>query len=183
MLLSAVARGEEAAADRLFRLHGEAVMRFVYRRVEENFEDAQEITTDTFVSALNLAGGFDPRSSVLTWLCGIAKVRIIDFYRKKDRSKRIPASMTQELGELQLANDSLNQILERIEARHVVDAMLADLSNDEREAILLRYVEGFSVREMALLLKRTERGVDSLLTRAKNRARGTMGQRLLGGER
>lgn len=182
-LLSAVARGDEAAVDRLYRLHGEAVMRFVYRRVEESFEDAQEITIDTFVSALNLASGFDPRSSVITWLCGIAKLRIVDFYRKKDRGKRIPASMIEGLDELQAGNASLEQTLDRIEARRVVDAMLEGLSEDEREAILLRYVEGLSVREASLLMKRSERGVESLLTRAKSKARGTMERWLPGGER
>lgn len=183
MLLSAVARGDEAAVDQLFRMHGDAVLRFVYRRVEENLEDAQEITIDTFVSVLKLAGGFDPRSSVFTWLCGIAKVRIIDFYRKRDRGKRIPDAKIFELEQLNAGVASLDETLDRLEARRVVDAMLEGLNEDEREAILLRYVEGLSVQEAALLMKRSPKGVESLLTRAKAKARGTMEQWSQGGVR
>lgn len=180
-LLAAVALGDEAAVDKLFRLHGEAVMRFVYRRVEESFEDAQEVTLDTFVSALKLAGGFDPRSSVLTWLCGIAKLRIIDFYRKRDRGKRVPASMTVLLDEQATGTASLEHILDNVEASRVVDAMLNALTDDEREAILLRYADGLSVREASVLMNRSEKGVESLLTRAKAKARGSMAQLAVGG--
>jgi RNA polymerase sigma-70 factor, ECF subfamily len=181
-LLSAVARGERDAVDKLYRLHGEAVMRFVYRRVEENFEDAQEITADTFISALSLAAGFNPNSTVLTWLCGIAKLRIVDFYRRRQRSKRIPAAMTQGLEEVLVGTASLEKVLDRLEAKRAVDALFETLREDEREAILLRYAEGFSLREAARMMNRSERGVDSLLTRAKQKARAAVDSWKPGGE-
>src|SRR5438309_335614 len=92
-LVQSVAFGNEASAAQLFRLYGDSVLRFVYRRVGEQMEDAEEITLDTFGSAVKLAATYDLRSSVLTWLCGIAKLRIIDFYRRAGRDKRAPAHM------------------------------------------------------------------------------------------
>ena len=53
--------------------------------------------------------------------------------------------------------------------------------DEEREALLLRYVEGLSVREIAVLMKRTEKAVESLLSRAKAKPREFL-LRLLGGE-
>lgn len=181
MLVSSVASGDETAVSELYRLHGEPIMRFIYRRVKEHLEDAEEITLDTFISAIKLANGYDGRSSVFTWLCGIAKLRIVDFYRKKDCSKRIPEAMTEELDELRAGTTSLDETLNRIEARRVVDTMLDQLTGDEREAILLHYVEQLSVREIAILMKRSEKGIESLLTRAKSKAKCTIGEWLKGG--
>jgi len=181
MLISAVACGDAAAVDELYRLHSEQVMRFIFRRVQEHLEDAEEITLDTFVSAINLAGGYDGRSSAFTWLCSIAKLRIIDFYRKRDRIKRIPEEVTEELDSLRAGTASFGQALEHVEARFVVDTMLHGLGEDEREAILLRYAEQLSVREIAALLKRSEKGVEGLLTRAKSKAKAAMADWLPGG--
>jgi RNA polymerase sigma-70 factor, ECF subfamily len=175
-LLSAVARGDEGAVHELYRKHGDAVMQFIYRRVDERLEDAEDITVDTFLTAVDLARGFDPRSSVRTWLCGIAKVRIIDHYRRRDRSHRIPSSKVEPLDERLASGFTFEQLLEDLEARRVVDAMLAELSEDEREALRLRYGDELSTREASILMNRTERAVESLLTRARNKARAKMGQ-------
>src|SRR5689334_15267353 len=96
-LVLSVASGNEAAAEELFRTYGDPVLRFVYRRVGEQMEDAEEVTLDTFGSAVKLAGTFDPRFLVFTWLCGIAKLRIIDFYRKAGRDKRVPQHLQTSL--------------------------------------------------------------------------------------
>jgi RNA polymerase sigma factor (sigma-70 family) len=75
----------------------------------------------------------------------------------------------------------LEEVLDRILASEVVDAALSRLTDDEREALLLRYVEGFSVREIAGLMKRTDKGVESLLMRAKAKPRDFL-LRMLGEE-
>lgn len=176
MLIHSVAGGDVAAVDELYRCYSEPVMRFITRRVDEQLEDAEEITLDTFVSAIKLAGGYDGSSSIKTWLCGIARLRIVDFYRKKQRGKQVPSLMTASLDELLAGSTSFEEILNRVEARHVVDAMLEDLTKDEREALFLHYVEQLSIREAATLMNRSEKGIESLLTRAKNKAKNAMGE-------
>ena len=181
-LVLSVASGNESAAAELLRTYGDPVLRFVYRRVGEQMEDAEEITIDTFTSAVKLAASYDTRSSVLTWLCGIAKLRIIDFYRKAGRDKRTPQQLLTSLDTLgDLRGQSLDHVLDKLEIERIVDELLRDLSVDEREVLLLRYVEQFSVREIAALTKRSEKGVEGLLTRAKNKPRALVGRWLDGG--
>ncbi|MFI5385627.1 MAG: RNA polymerase sigma factor [Fimbriimonadales bacterium] len=192
-LVFSVASGDEAAAAELFRIYGEPVLRFVYRRVGEQMEDAEEVTLDTFGSAVKLAGTYHPASSVFTWLCGIAKLRIIDFYRKAGRDKRMPAHLQTSLEDLErgdggiagqalpLQSRPLDHVLDRIETERIVDELLSGLSEEEREVLLLRYVEQFSVREIAMLTKRSERGVEGLLSRAKNKPRALLERWLDGG--
>ena len=184
MLVPAVARGDDAALAELFRLYGEAVLRFVYRRVGESMEDAEEITLDTFASAAKLAGTFDIRSQVLTWLCGIAKLRIIDHFRRTSREKRMPARLRTDLGELEKVGAcGLDHVLDRIDAERIVDEMLADLTDGEREVLLLRYVDQLSVREIATIVNRSEKGVEGLLTRAKNKPKARVQHWFEGGSR
>src|SRR5437588_7562388 len=174
-LLSRVARGEEIAVQKLYRDHGDAIIRFICRRVEDRLEDAEEITLDTFVSAIDLAHNFDARCSVRTWLCGIAKARIIDFYRRVHRAKRIPSSSICLLDESFSSTAEFEQVIDQIDAVSAVDAMLARLTDEEKEAILLRYGDQLSTRETAAMMGRTERAVESLLIRGKNKAKAKLG--------
>ena len=64
----------------------------------------------------------------------------------------------------------VEEAVERVQASHLVQAMLGSLIKAEREVLLLHYLEGFTVREMAGLLKRTPKAVESLLTRARKKA-------------
>ena len=80
-LVRRVARGEEAAMAELYQTYFEAVLRFVYRRLGESFEDAEEVTQDVFISAVSLAGTYQGLGPVFRWLCGIAQNRIVDMSR------------------------------------------------------------------------------------------------------
>lgn len=74
----------------LYQTYADAVFRFVYRRVNERQKDAEEITLDGFLSAVSLAATHDGSCTVLTWLCGIANLRIADFCCWEQQAKHIP---------------------------------------------------------------------------------------------
>ena len=179
VLVHALGDPDGRAAEELYRRYSPHLFRFIYRRIGEQTEDAEEITLDTFLSAINLAKTFAGRSSVFVWLCGIAKLRIIDFHRRQTSAKRVSrqAQLALDWFDEALLPDhdggqrNLAELLDRIVAFQLVDAALSRLTGDEREALLLRYVEELSVREIALLMRRSERGVESLLTRARTKPR------------
>lgn len=176
-LVRAVGRREAAAVEALYRTHADAIFRFVYRRLGNRYEDAEEVTQDTFLSALKLARGFRGDSSAFTWLCGIAKLRITDYYRRQARAKRVPPGLLSSLdGDEPIASlpdpsPSLDELVDQTSAAQVLDRMMSLLTDDEREVLLLRYEQQLPVREIGLLMRRTEKAVESLLTRAKRRLR------------
>ncbi|MFI5384899.1 MAG: RNA polymerase sigma factor [Fimbriimonadales bacterium] len=178
-LTRSMGSGDGDAAAEVYRRYSERIFRFVCRRVGEQAEDAEEITLDTFISAINMAATYTGESSVFAWLCGIARLRIIDFNRRQTSTKRPPRKARTSLDQLddeitfhaQFGRDSVEDVLDRIVASEVVTAALSRLSADERESLLLRYVEGLSVREIGLLMKRSEAAVESLLTRARTKPR------------
>ena len=167
-LIQAVARGEHAAIETLYRSHCDALLRFVYRRLPHSFEDAQEITHDTFLTALKLAATYHGDSSPLAWLYGIARLRITDHHRRQSREKRVPREKLYTLDE---ARDVALQSPPGIDAREAVDMLMRGLTEDEREAMTLRYVEELPVREIATILGRTEKAIENLLLRAKEKQR------------
>ena len=60
--------------------------------------------------------------------------------------------------------------LQRREQRRQIQALLDRMPRHERDALVLRYVEGFSVREVAGVLRRSEKATESLVSRARRRA-------------
>src|ERR1700681_34862 len=82
-LLAAVAKGDQAAFERLYqatraKLYG-AVLRILRRA-----DLADEVIQETYLKVWNSAGQFDPAiASPITWMVAIARHRAIDLVRKK----------------------------------------------------------------------------------------------------
>jgi RNA polymerase sigma-70 factor (ECF subfamily) len=176
------------AAEEIYRRYADRVFRFIYRRVGERAEDAEDLTLETFLAAIKLAKTFEGRSSAFAWLCGIARVRMIDHHRRNTAAKRHSPYGEAELTELVEtlssaagSGDSLEEVLSRVHAEQVIDAALSLLNEQEREALLLRYVEGLTLREIAQHMSRSEHAVESLLARAKSKPRNVL-QKLVSDE-
>ena len=169
----------DGSADEVYRLYSERVFRFIYWRVGEQAEDAEDLVLETFMTAIDLAGSFDGRSSVFAWLCGIAKLRMIDLHRRRGRGKRSAGGQPLSLHDLdESAAPASNggrghaeELLDRINASQLAAVALQALTIDERESILLQHVDGLSVKEVAVHMKRSADAINSLTHRAKGKLR------------
>jgi RNA polymerase sigma-70 factor (ECF subfamily) len=165
--------------DEVYRRYSERVFRFIYWRIGERREDAEELTLDTFLTALELCQRFDGRASVFVWLCGIAKLKLIHHHRHHTRQKRAteqPAVSIHDLNEAVTearasGRTPIEELLDRISASQVIDLAMQRISPDEKEALVLRLVDGLSIREISTQMKRSEDGADALIRRAKSKLR------------
>lgn len=124
----------------IVREHYAAVYRFCARRVGP--ELAQDAAQETFVTAQRSMRKFDGRSSLSTWLFGIAHNHCRNLSRKQRRETC--------LDEAWLGGETMNQEPNRegqLIDRHALRAALAKLSPEHREAVLLHEVEGLSYEE------------------------------------
>ncbi len=161
------------ATDQLLEEHLEPLYAFVHFRLGGRREDVEDVVQETFAAALSGIGSFDGRSSLSTWLCGIAKNKI-----RASRSKARPRSLEQALEEsdpeidailAQVAREPLpEQVLERRETRELVGATLSSLPPEYREALLHKYVEGLSTDELARRANKSSKAAESTLTRARS---------------
>jgi RNA polymerase sigma-70 factor (ECF subfamily) len=177
-LVARVGRGEEAATAELLRRYMDRIYRFVCPRVGYQEQDAEEVTQEAFLAAVRLAPTFRGQSTVFSWLCGIARKQVFYFYSNQRPERRgAPAdTVSWDDEEVQLLQSALasgpleQEIVDKLDIRELVERVLLALPEAEREALQLRYVEELSVREIAGIIGRTEKGVESLLRRAKQRA-------------
>ena len=175
-----LASGESRAVAAFYRDHAAEVYRFIARMVNARAEDIEEILQDTMVAAVQAAGRFRGECSVRTWLCGIARHQVFQRQRTDSRMKRIPGAITCSL-DAPVSQDSRTMIGETLavpgdqaaqaEMREALLCILERLDDQQREALVLHYAEGFSVRDIARIWSKSERSVEGVLRRARDRAR------------
>ena len=127
---------------------------------------AEDITQHAFVQAVRNRTSFDGRADPVTWICSIARNRLIDHYRTeaRQRSRHLRLVVTELVADEQARWDQVDE-------RDAALASLAALPPIERTVLTLRYLDGFSVRETARLIGRSEPATESLLARARARVR------------
>lgn len=123
---------------------------------------AEELTQQTFVEAVRRRDSFDGRSDVVTWLCAIGRHKLADHFRQLEREERRRLRL--------VAAPSIENQVEpwrAAERRQAIEAGLARLPAAQRAALVFRYLDGLSVREVADVLGRSESAAESLLARAR----------------
>jgi RNA polymerase sigma-70 factor (ECF subfamily) len=141
------------------------LLNFIKQSVE-NEQDVADILQETLISASDCLPLFSGKSSFFTWLCGIAKHEIADFYRKK----KVKTFFFSHLPWLEnLASEALGpeQILMRREMTAEVKKTLKRLSEGYSQVLRLKYYHGFSVAEIAQKLNQSVKAIESRLSRAR----------------
>lgn len=117
---------------------------------------AEDLTSETFLAAVAAPAGA-PRT--IGWLIGIARHKLADHWRWKARQDRLLDSVAQGVHD----EDRWDTQLDVLRARAVLD----QLATPHRAALSLRYLDGCSVAETAVLLDRTLHATEALLVRAR----------------
>jgi RNA polymerase sigma-70 factor, ECF subfamily len=139
------------------------VYRYLYGRCGGDTDLAEELTQQTFIQAVRHWRSFDGRSDSVTWVCAIARNKLVDHFRELDRQQRRHLRLV--VREIPMVDDGIPT---GAEDRELVLAALRDLPALQRAALILRYVDGLSVREVAADLGRSEDATESLIRRAKD---------------
>lgn len=111
-------------------------------------EDAFDLTQEAFVRAYEKLERFKPSGRFFPWLYTIGMNLARDFSRKKKTRKIKKAELYEMQKSLSVESDLSKSLLERIDAQRVKEA-LQDLPLEYREAVILRFHEGMSIREVA----------------------------------
>jgi RNA polymerase sigma-70 factor (ECF subfamily) len=123
---------------------------------------AEELTQETFVEVIRNPGSFDGRADPVPWLVGVARHRLARFFRGAKRDDEGGRELVREI-EVSGEDSSWR----RLEVRESVSNALAVLPQDQRAALMLRFAEDLSVRDVAKVLGRSEDATESLLRRAR----------------
>jgi RNA polymerase sigma-70 factor (ECF subfamily) len=162
------------AMDRQNRFVSEHLRRIFVQiyRIVDNVADAQDLTQETFIKALQRQEQLKDEQKAAHWLSRIATNTAIDFLRRNSRATfceidEAPESHT----------ESPEQELLRGEHREYLEDGLRLLSPRERQALLLRDVEGLPAEEVARILDCSKATVRSHIANARTKLRRYMERR------
>ena len=141
-------------------------------RVVGNAADAQDLTQETFIKALQHRDQIRDEQKAAHWLSRIATNTAIDFLRRSGR-----ASFCEIEDAPESHAESPEQILLRSEQRNYLEDGLRLLSPRERAALILRDVEGLPAEEVARRLDCSKATVRSHIANARTKFRRYMERR------
>jgi RNA polymerase sigma-70 factor, ECF subfamily len=121
---------------------------------------AEDLTSDTFLAAMDAARKEAPPQLTVPWLIGVARHKLADHYRRRHDRFSVPVA---ELPEPIDPHDDWDAELDRI----VAEQVLARLPEQHRTVLALRYLDDCSVPECAELIGRTLHATEALLVRAR----------------
>jgi RNA polymerase sigma-70 factor, ECF subfamily len=147
-LLAAMARGDEAAFERLYRKVSRQVHAFVLQRCSDAAL-AEEIVVDTLLDVWKQPARFRGESQFTTWLLSIARFKMIDRLRAQGPAHDDIDTHAETLADEH--SDSAFVQLHEQEQRHHIDHCMQRLSDEHREALHLVYFEDLPVAEVATL--------------------------------
>jgi RNA polymerase sigma-70 factor (ECF subfamily) len=106
-------------------------------------------------------------SSHRTWLCGIAKNKLYEYYRKQILLEKNQVSDTENLSELSSDFNLENTVLS-IETKAQVQQALETINPVYRYSLVMKYIDGYSIKQIGKLLGRTTKAADGVLQKAKS---------------
>lgn len=123
---------------------------------------AEELTQEAFVEAVRNRDRFDGRADPVTWICAIAKRRLVDHFRRQHREERRRMRLI-------AGGEAIDRPVAPAspEERDLVLRTLRGLPALQRAVLVLHYLDDLPVSEIAHELDRSESAVESLLARGR----------------
>ncbi|MBE0431864.1 RNA polymerase sigma factor [candidate division WOR-3 bacterium] len=149
---------DEAALERLSIYVYSHVYAFMYYRVAQP-EDTDDLTSEVVLKVIK--GLKQQRGNFNAWMYRIARNRLIDFYRRRAMRSEISLNDIPRK-ELTKSEDFSKQIMTREKLRQGME----QLTEDQRQVIILKFIEGYANNEVAEILGRSVGAVKVLQFRA-----------------
>lgn len=175
MLIRRVVAGDRAAAEMLIRAHQAGLYAYLLRLARRP-EIAEDITQEAFVRALTHIARYDPRFRFSTWLFTIAKRLYVNAQQRL--APVYDCDIVGSAGARNAGDGAAGAVAARQESERVVsDAIshaIEDLSEDQREVVVLFYQLGWAVEQIGEYLNQPEGTVKSHLHRARKKLRAAL---------
>ena len=158
-----VALATDDAFDAWYRRTLPRVYSYLLSRCGNDPTLAEELSQQTFIAAVDLRSRYDGRSDTVTWLCGIARHKLADHFRRVERDER--RRMRLEVREIQLAEAAHEPGLDD---RAAIEDALRSLPVAQRAVLVFVVLDDLPVAEAARLMDRSASATQSLLHRARD---------------
>ncbi len=156
------AKSNSEAFGEIYDLYVDKIYNYIYYRVKKK-EEAEDLTQTVFLKALEAIKRYESRTVPFSsWLFRIAHNIVVDHYRKSKTIERVEET---------LPSAEISQEVERLDEKESLLKAINNLKDEHREVIILKFIEGFSNKEIAQIIGKTENAVKLLQFRALKKLR------------
>jgi RNA polymerase sigma-70 factor (ECF subfamily) len=166
--------GEQRAFNEFFNAYADRLYRFALVRLSDDTAAAEDAVQQTMCRAVEKLGQFRGEAALFTWLCRICRNAIADGFRAKDRPRGVvvPFDDTEEIRQALEAISAIPAedpedaaISGQLEA--AVRAVLDYLPRRYGDVLEWKYIQGESIKEIAVRLGVAPKAAESVLNRAR----------------
>lgn len=149
-LIQRAKRGDQKAIGELYSRHVDAIYRYMFGRVRDE-QAAEDLTAQVFLKAIEgLPTYEDAGKPFLAWLYRIAYARVVDHWRKEERRQEVPLDDM-----LPARNPPPGALLEAEADWRLAMELVAQLTDDQQDVLMLRFIGEMSLSEVAEILGKT----------------------------
>lgn len=173
-LVKRLLAGDEQAFSQFFDEYFSRLYRFALTRLGDDPDAARDVVQSALTKAVRKIASYRGESALFTWLCVICRNELTDWMRR-NASYRRHMVLTEDRPEIQAVIDAFNvpdedqpaRRYQRLEAARLIHVALDSLPAKYGNALEWMYIEGHSVKEIALKLDVSPEAAQSVLARAK----------------
>lgn len=168
-LVKKVMEKDEEALEKLYFKYSQRLSCFISCFVTA-YEDAQDILQSTFISALSSLDAYQDKSQFFTWLCGIARHKVGDYFRmlRKHGHSSVELVGESRIGSMHRGSEySPEDWLIDKEFSNQVRTVIGMLPEHYQRLLIEKYIHGKTLKELAADQVLTEKAVESQITRAR----------------
>lgn len=163
-LIDLAKNGDSEAFSALYKLYFVPVFRYIFLRTKSK-QDTEDLTQTVFLKVYSSISRFQEQGkSPLAYLFTVARNTVIDHWKKK-REVILDDPMRAE-GFSDNTNENPYQTIEKDEAARSIQGAIVRLSEEQKEVIVLKFMNELSNQEIASILGKSEESVRQLQCRA-----------------
>lgn len=172
LLLRYVDRGDQAAFEELLKRHVDLMYSAALRQMPADPHTAEELTLAVFADLARKARRLARHPNLEGWL--YTAIRLAAIHHHRTRARR---AQRETLASMALTTDCSDPSPDWDSIRPVLDEAMHDLSERDRDAVLLRYFQGKPIKEVATRLGLSEDAARMRISRALDRLRTALNHR------
>jgi RNA polymerase sigma factor (sigma-70 family) len=165
-LVAGVLRKDRKATAEFVARYADDLYSYLRSRLAPMYDQVEDLVHEVFLAAWESLPSYQGSGSLRSWLFGIARHKVEDYFRARLRAPESIEDSEQEPVSTASSSD-FHQLMEEDEMRRNTWRVLGDLPEQYRMALIWRYWEKSSAREMALKTGKTEKAIERLLARAR----------------
>ena len=166
-LVEAILRKDRKATAEFVGRFTDPVHAYLRHRLAPRTDLVDDLVQEVFLAALKGLPSFAGRSSLKSWLLGIARHKVEDHYRAHLRRSETPAELEEDSDLLPVEMPRLDELIDHTALKTKTRRVLAQLPEAYAYALVWRYWERRSVKGIAAETGRTEKARERLLARAR----------------